>query len=159
MYVCILHLLRTNMSRKWVGKSFICANRKCGTFFRMLFKTTYFGSTAYCWHHDYHPRSFKKNHHNLSTYLITMRKHKAWQNPIAYSAFAGKPKPPNCISSSHTKSIINDRCFNTEPDLMRSVDTNPNETRTTSRSISNNQTPCRTFLHTPHQLARIKILI
>ena len=30
MYVCILHLLRTNMSRKWDGKSFICTNRRCG---------------------------------------------------------------------------------------------------------------------------------
>ena len=27
MYVCILHLLRTNMSCKWGGKSFICMNR------------------------------------------------------------------------------------------------------------------------------------
>ena len=30
MYVCILHLLRTNMSCKWGGKSFICMNRRCG---------------------------------------------------------------------------------------------------------------------------------
>ena len=30
MYVCILHLLRTNMSCKWDGKSFICTNRRCG---------------------------------------------------------------------------------------------------------------------------------
>ena len=29
MYVCILHLLRTNMSCKWDGKSFICTNRRC----------------------------------------------------------------------------------------------------------------------------------
>ncbi len=28
MYVCILHLLCTNMSRKWDGKSFTCVNRK-----------------------------------------------------------------------------------------------------------------------------------
>jgi len=30
MYVCILHLLRTNMSCKWDGKSFICPNGRCG---------------------------------------------------------------------------------------------------------------------------------
>ena len=30
MYVSILHLLRTNMSCKWDGKSFICTNRRCG---------------------------------------------------------------------------------------------------------------------------------
>ena len=28
MYICMLNLLRTNMSCKWDGKSFICTNRR-----------------------------------------------------------------------------------------------------------------------------------